>query len=81
MIIRPDGTAKVLDFGLARLARPGVELAGDATTKETLTVPGILMGTPHYMSPEQVRDETADATTDLWSLGVIVYEVLAGQRP
>ena len=81
VIVRPDGTAKVLDFGLARLARPGVELAGDATTRQTLTIPGTLMGTPHYMSPEQVRGETADATTDLWSLGVILYEALAGQRP
>jgi dienelactone hydrolase/cbb3-type cytochrome oxidase subunit 3 len=81
VIVRPDGTAKVLDFGLARLTRPGGELAGDATTRQTLTIPGTLMGTPHYMSPEQVRGETADATTDLWSLGVILYEALTGQRP
>ena len=81
VIVRPNGTATILDFGLAQLARPGAELAGDATTRQTLTVPGIVMGTPHYMSPEQVRGESTDATTDLWSLGVILYESLAGQRP
>jgi serine/threonine protein kinase/formylglycine-generating enzyme required for sulfatase activity/cephalosporin-C deacetylase-like acetyl esterase len=81
IMVRPDGTVKVLDFGLARLSRPAAEFAAEEAPTETATVPGRIMGTPHYMSPEQARGEIADARSDLWSLGVVVYESLAGRRP
>jgi serine/threonine protein kinase/formylglycine-generating enzyme required for sulfatase activity/dienelactone hydrolase len=81
IMLRPDGIVKVVDFGLARLSRPAAEFAGDEGTTGTMTVPSRIMGTPHYMSPEQARGEVVDARSDLWSLGVVLYESLAGQRP
>lgn len=65
VIVHRDGTAKVLDFGLARLTGPPAESSVEATTRQTQTVPGTIMGTPNYMSPEQVRGEIADARSDL----------------
>ena len=76
IVITPKGTAKVLDFGIAKLAAPETESVNAA-----LTATGHLMGTPLYMSPEQAYGEPVDARTDLWSLGVILYELLAGRRP
>ena len=81
IMLRPDGTVKVLDFGLALLLRPAAELSPEEQETETRTVPGRIMGTPNYMSPEQARGEIANARTDLWSLGVVLYESLAGRRP
>jgi serine/threonine protein kinase/tetratricopeptide (TPR) repeat protein len=71
------GQAKVLDFGLAK------RIAGDhlAAMTTAITQPGFLVGTPHYMSPEQVLGRELDARTDIFSLGVILYEMVAGQRP
>jgi len=75
VMITPKGDAKVLDFGLAKLLAPG----GDANLSVAETRG--LLGTPAYMSPEQVLGKSVDARTDLWSLGVLYYELLAGQKP
>ncbi len=72
-----DGRVKVLDFGLARMAT-GSQDALDATR---LTGVGEVMGTAPYMAPEQVRGEALDARTDLFALGVVLYELLTGRRP
>ncbi|MGH8245068.1 MAG: protein kinase domain-containing protein [Gammaproteobacteria bacterium] len=80
LMLRPDGMVKVLDFGLARLSRPLAEF-GSADETETQTAIGRIVGTLAYMSPEQARGQVADARSDLWSLGAILYETIAGQRP
>jgi hypothetical protein len=79
-MLRADGDVKVLDFGLARLSRPPGAV-GESDETETQTVPGRIMGTLSYMSPEQARGEVVDARSDLWSLGVVLFECLAGRRP
>ena len=75
---RADGSAllKVFDFGIAKLMRPSAE---EDRTK--LTVEGQLLGTPHYMAPEQFLNNAIDARTDLWSLGVILYYLVTGLTP
>ena len=65
------GEAKILDFGIARLE-------GD---EASITRTGMSWGTPAYMSPEQVRGELVDCRTDVWSLGVLLYEMVTGRRP
>jgi serine/threonine protein kinase/tetratricopeptide (TPR) repeat protein len=75
-----DGRAKILDFGLARIREP---LAGDAlSAARTLepTRPGAMVGTYGYMSPEQVRGQAADHRSDIFALGILLYEMLSGQR-
>jgi len=78
IVITPRGRAVVLDFGLAK---PGVERDGDAQTATLLSSPGTAVGTVPYMSPEQVRGEQVDARSDIFSLGVTLYEMLSGRRP
>jgi serine/threonine protein kinase/Tol biopolymer transport system component len=83
VMLRPDGFVKVLDFGLAKLVSDSVATMGSqAPTKAKLnTTPGLVMGTVHYMSPEQARGQEVDARTDIWSLGVVLYEMTAGRAP
>jgi serine/threonine protein kinase/predicted ATPase len=78
IMIRPDGYVKVLDFGLAKLTTQ--KTVADAVTM-VRTDPGMVMGTPRYMSPEQVRGQETDPRTDVWSTGVVLFEMLAGRAP
>lgn len=77
IVVTPKGRAKVLDFGLARLLRS----ASEETTTDTLSDTAVVAGTLPYMSPEQLRGEPADPRTDLYALGVVLYELATGQRP
>jgi serine/threonine protein kinase len=83
IMIRRDGIVKVLDFGLAKLAR--TEVSGsdpdDSTRQLVKTSTGVIVGTVDYMSPEQARGLSLDARTDVWSLGVVIYQMLTGSRP
>jgi serine/threonine protein kinase/Tol biopolymer transport system component len=83
IMLRQDGFVKVLDFGIAKLnaAAPGHREVKDYTTTNLRTAPGTLMGTAKYMSPEQLREQTIDARTDIWSLGVVLYEMITGSTP
>ena len=83
VMLRPDGYVKLLDFGIAKLLPQRVS-NGDAVTMtdpHALTKAGALVGTVPYMSPEQARGALVDARTDVWSLGCLLYEMLAGRRP
>jgi serine/threonine protein kinase/Tfp pilus assembly protein PilF len=83
MLRRRDGYVKVLDFGLAKPTEgEAVVVDKEAPTRtQVKTSPGVVMGTVSYMSPEQARGEKVDARTDIWSLGVVVYEMVAGCAP
>jgi eukaryotic-like serine/threonine-protein kinase len=80
LFITHDGRVKILDFGLAKFTRPEVADSSDAPTLQVKTEPGMVMGTVGYMSPEQVRGKPADARSDIFSLGAILYEMLSGRR-
>ena len=77
--IRPDGSVKVLDFGLAK-AGVEVELSDDSPTMTQRTQAGMIRGTAGYMSPEQARGQAVDKRTDIWAFGVVLHEMLSGQR-
>jgi serine/threonine protein kinase len=78
IMLRPDGIVKLLDFGIAKLIEQSAELS---TQTYTQTEIGLIVGTVSYMSPEQARGLTVDERTDIWSLGVVLYEMLAGRLP
>ncbi len=79
VIVTPDGRLKVLDFGIAKRATR--DDTGEATTHASMTGLGALAGTVAYMAPEVLRGEPADARSDTWSIGVVLYEMAAGARP
>jgi Tol biopolymer transport system component len=79
VMIRPDGRVSVLDFGLAK-AMSGTEGADAHAPTLEVTLPGSVLGTPSYMSPEQARGRSVDARTDLWALGALLFECLSGSR-
>ncbi len=83
IFITTDGRAKLLDFGLAKLrpAKPAAGASSELITQKASTDPGVVMGTVGYMSPEQVRGQAADHRSDIFSFGVILYEMLSGRRP
>jgi eukaryotic-like serine/threonine-protein kinase len=79
IMLRPDGFVKVLDFGLAKLTEDAQPF--DAAPNVASTMPGLLLGTPRYMSPEQARGEKVDARSDIFSFGEVLYEMVTGQPP
>jgi serine/threonine-protein kinase len=82
VMVRPDGLTKVLDFGIAKVSEPAPShVDAEAETIKVGTSPGVIVGTASYMSPEQARGKTVDARTDIFSLGVVLYEMLTGQKP
>lgn len=92
IMIRRDGIVKILDFGLAKLIKPELSLTDAPAAKSEIeqeaktrslvkTNPGVVMGTVAYMSPEQARGKETDARTDIWSLGILTYEMVTRRTP
>lgn len=73
VLLHPDGYVKVLDFGVAKLLH--------SLNPKAITLPGMVLGTLQYLAPEQVNGEAVDPRTDLWSLGIVLYEMVAGATP
>src|SRR5688572_23911614 len=81
IIVTADGRAKVLDFGLAKLAEPGADAVSSNSPTMMGTMAGAVLGTVGYMSPEQAAGQPADRRTDIFALGCVLYEIVAGRRP
>ncbi len=81
LFITNDDRLKILDFGIAKLSEPGATATGSEDhTRKALTNPGVVMGTVGYMSPEQVRGQVMDYRSDIFSFGLILYEMIRGRR-
>src|SRR5246127_3790641 len=80
IFITNDGRVKILDFGLAKLTRPEADESSETLTQQVGTDAGTVMGTVGYMAPEQVRGKPADARSDIFAFGAILYEMLSGKR-
>jgi Tol biopolymer transport system component/serine/threonine protein kinase len=81
IMIRPDGYVKVLDFGLAKLVEPKLAQPFTEAPTQIKTGTGVVMGTIGYMSPEQARGQSVDARSDIFNLGTVIYEMVAGVGP
>jgi eukaryotic-like serine/threonine-protein kinase len=85
IMLTPDGVVKVLDFGLATVTQPSGESQADPNHSATLTMgatqAGTIMGTAGYMAPEQARGKPVDKRADIWAFGVVLYELITGERP
>src|SRR6202163_524460 len=82
IFLTPNGQVKILDFGLAKLAKDGVlGTSTDSSLEESLTQVGVIPGTAVYMSPEQARSEDLDVRSDIFSFGVVLFEMATGKKP
>ena len=81
IMITSRGAVKVMDFGLAKIIKKARGVESEAETEALLSTPGAILGTIPYMSPEQVRGEALDGRSDIFSFGVVLYEMLSGQQP
>jgi len=81
VMVTPDDQIKVLDFGLAKRLTDGDLAEATTMSRQSLTEPGMVAGTLAYMAPEQLRGQPADARSDIWALGIVLYEMAAGRRP
>jgi len=81
IFLTPAGQVKILDFGLAKLAKDKVGTSTDSSLEDSLTQVGVIPGTAVYMSPEQARSEDLDVRSDIFSFGVVLYEMATGKKP